>query len=58
MGRNDHNGQNEFAWSKRPNDGRWHPFAWGKGSFQGGIDEVCVFNRVLGPAEVQALAER
>ncbi len=31
---------------------------WGNASFQGGIDEVCVFNRALAPAEIQALMER
>jgi hypothetical protein len=104
---NDPGPQNAFVWSKRPNDGQWHHFAftrrgstvelfqdgisqgtgvalssggpittdhralgcermwaknnvrrWGNVSFQGGIDEVCVFNRALAPAEVQALAER
>ena len=104
---NDPGPQNAFVWSKRPNDGQWHHFAftrrgstvelfqdgvsqgthvalssggpitsdhralgcermwvennvrkWGNPSFEGGIDEVCVFNRALAPAEVQALAER
>jgi hypothetical protein len=99
--------QNAFVWSKRPNDGRWHHFAftrrgsavelfqdgvsqgtgvalcsagpittdrralgcermwaennvrqWGNPAFEGGIDEVCVFNRALVPAEIQALMER
>jgi hypothetical protein len=31
---------------------------WGNPSFQGGIDEVCVFNRALGVKEIQALMER
>lgn len=104
---NDPGPQNAFVWSKRPNDGQWHHFAftrrgstvelfqdgisqgtgvalnsggpitsdqralgcermwaknnvrrWGNVSFQGGIDEVCVFNRALSPSEVQALTER
>ena len=30
---------------------------WGHPSYQGGIDEVCVFNRAAEPAEVQTLLE-
>jgi hypothetical protein len=99
--------QNAFVWSKRPNDGQWHHFAftrrgstielfqdgvsqgtgmalcsggpvttdhralgcermwvennvrrYGNPAFEGGLDEVCVFNRALAPAEIQALMER
>ncbi len=42
----------ERLWAEN-NDRRW-----GNASFQGGIDEVCVFNRALAPAEIQALMER
>jgi hypothetical protein len=31
---------------------------WGNPAFEGGLDEVCVFNRALAPAEIQALMER
>jgi hypothetical protein len=31
---------------------------WGNPTYQGGIDEVCVFNRVLDPGEIQLLFER
>jgi hypothetical protein len=104
---NDPETQNAFVWSKRPNDGQWHHFAftrrrntvelfqdgvsqgtgmavcsggpittdhralgcermwvennvrrWGNPAFEGGLDEVCVFNRALAPAEIQAQMER
>ena len=31
---------------------------WGNPWFQGGIDEVCVFNRTLGAAEIKSLMQR
>jgi hypothetical protein len=98
---------NAFVFAQKPNDGKWHHFAfartgdtielfldgetqgtakalrsggpittnlralgserlwllnndirWGSPSFRGGIDEVCIFNRTLGGAEIQTLMER